>query len=72
MQYTWWRLEYRDRARNIGRRLDYFLVNSEFLDVIKDSTILGDVMGSDHCPIQLKVDLTKRKVKEIEKEEKVS
>jgi exodeoxyribonuclease-3 len=38
-------------------RLDYFLVNSEFMSAVKDSEILKDVVGSDHCPIMLRVDL---------------
>lgn len=50
-QYTWW-TPWRDaRARNIGWRIDYFFVNKEFLNKIKTSEILPDVLGSDHCPI---------------------
>jgi exonuclease III len=41
------------RAKNIGWRLDYFVVNKEALAMVKDSTINNDVYGSDHCPIEL-------------------
>ncbi len=55
--YTWWSYRTRARDRNVGWRLDYFFVNKEFMDNVVDSYILSDVMGSDHCPIGLKLDL---------------
>lgn len=51
--YTWWSYRTRARERNVGWRLDYFFVNKEFMGQVKDSYILTDVMGSDHCPIGL-------------------
>lgn len=54
-QYTWWSYRTRARDRNVGWRLDYFFVNDEFKDNVMDSYILSDVMGSDHCPIGLKI-----------------
>ncbi|MDI9624678.1 MAG: exodeoxyribonuclease III [Methanothermobacter sp.] len=54
-QYTWWSYRTKARERNVGWRLDYFFVNKEFLDKVKKSWILSDVMGSDHCPIGLKI-----------------
>ncbi|GAB4311526.1 MAG: exodeoxyribonuclease III [Methanobacteriaceae archaeon] len=54
-QYTWWSYRTRARERNVGWRLDYFFVNQEFKNNIKDSYILSDVMGSDHCPIALEI-----------------
>lgn len=53
--YTWWSYRTRARERNVGWRLDYFFVNQEFKNNIKDSYILSDVMGSDHCPIVLEL-----------------
>ena len=53
--YTWWSYRTRARERNVGWRLDYFFVNDEFKSNVKDSYILSDVMGSDHCPIGLKI-----------------
>ncbi|MDI6643439.1 MAG: exodeoxyribonuclease III [Methanobacteriaceae archaeon] len=54
-QYTWWSYRTRARERNVGWRLDYFFVNQEFKNNIKDSYILSDVMGSDHCPIAIEI-----------------
>jgi exonuclease III len=45
------------RQKNIGWRLDYFIVNKEFQKYVQDSTINNDVFGSDHCPIELKLKL---------------
>lgn len=49
--YTWWTPWRNARERNVGWRIDYFFVNKEFLPKIKTSSILPDVLGSDHCPI---------------------
>jgi len=56
-QYSWWDMKTRARERNIGWRIDYFFVNKEFTLNIKDAFILPDVMGSDHCPVGLDIDL---------------
>lgn len=56
-QYTWWSYRTRARERNVGWRLDYFFVNEEFKGKIKSSYILKEVMGSDHCPVGLDVEL---------------
>ncbi|MDR1721863.1 MAG: exodeoxyribonuclease III [Methanobrevibacter sp.] len=53
--YTWWSYRTKARNRNVGWRLDYFFVNEEFKNNVLDSYILSDVMGSDHCPIGLKI-----------------
>jgi exodeoxyribonuclease-3 len=55
-QYTWWSYRMNARAKNIGWRIDYFCVNQAFSNRIKESYILPEVMGSDHCPIMLEVD----------------
>lgn len=55
--YTWWTYRFDARARNIGWRIDYFLVAEELLDQVRDARILGDVTGSDHCPIELHLHL---------------
>ena len=52
-QYSWWSYRTRARERNVGWRLDYFFVNKEFMKHVKSSTILSQVMGSDHAPICL-------------------
>ena len=56
-QYTWWSYMSRVRERNIGWRIDYFIVQSTIADKIKEAKIHSDIMGSDHCPISLEIDL---------------
>lgn len=54
--YTWWDYKTRARQRNVGWRIDYFFVNSEFAPHVKSAFILKDVMGSDHCPIGIEIE----------------
>jgi exodeoxyribonuclease III len=51
--YTYWGYWNNLRKRNIGWRIDYFLVSKSFQKHVKSSTILSDIMGSDHCPVKL-------------------
>ena len=51
--YTWWDMMTRARDRNVGWRIDYFYVTENLKKNVKSASILSDVMGSDHCPIQL-------------------
>jgi len=53
VQYTWWTYRLNARARNIGWRLDYYLVSESLLPKVKDVIIHDQVMGSDHCPVEL-------------------
>ena len=55
--YSWWSYRFNARANNAGWRIDYFLVSEALKDRLKDAAILTDVMGSDHCPVQLEIDL---------------
>lgn len=55
--YTWWSYMSRVRERNIGWRIDYFIVQSSIADKITEARIHSDIMGSDHCPISLEIDL---------------
>jgi exodeoxyribonuclease-3 len=55
--YTWWTYRFDARARDIGWRIDYFLVAKDLLSNIQDARIRSDVMGSDHCPVELRLDL---------------
>lgn len=50
-RYSWWSYRAGARGKNVGWRIDYFLVSREFLPNIKDAFILDQVMGSDHCPV---------------------
>lgn len=54
-KYSWWSYRTKARDRNIGWRIDYFCVSENFKDEIEDAEILNDVMGSDHCPVVLKI-----------------
>lgn len=53
IEYTWWTYRFGARRRNIGWRLDYFLVSDSLMSDVNDVVILGDVEGSDHCPVTL-------------------
>ena len=55
VKYSWWSYMRNARSKNIGWRLDYFIVNKEFIDRVVDSKILSDIEGSDHCPIELEI-----------------
>jgi len=57
VKYSWWDLKTRARERNIGWRLDYVFVTRELLPAVKSAFILTDVMGSDHCPVGLKLEM---------------
>ena len=53
VEYTWWTYRFKARERNVGWRLDYFLVSDALMPRISDVIILNDVFGSDHCPVSL-------------------
>jgi len=53
--YTWWSYMFDARAKNVGWRIDYFLVSDRIRDQIQKATIYSQVMGSDHCPIGLEI-----------------
>ncbi|WP_099363366.1 exodeoxyribonuclease III [Fredinandcohnia onubensis] len=54
-QYTWWSYMRNVREKNIGWRIDYFIVSEKFKDRLKDSQIHSHIMGSDHCPVVLEI-----------------
>ncbi|MBC1436141.1 exodeoxyribonuclease III [Listeria rocourtiae] len=55
--YSWWSYRMNARARNTGWRIDYFVVSTRIADNIKEAVIHADVMGSDHCPVELVIAL---------------
>jgi exodeoxyribonuclease-3 len=57
VQYTWWTYRVNARQRNIGWRLDYFLVSKGFIGEVVDAKIFEELMGSDHCPIGLEIEI---------------
>jgi exodeoxyribonuclease-3 len=55
--YSYWSYRFKARERNVGWRIDYFLVSKKLLNAVKEIRILSDYKGSDHCPILLDLDL---------------
>jgi len=55
-EYSWWTYRFGAREKNIGWRIDYFVVNSEYMESVKKAEILTSVMGSDHAPIFLETE----------------
>ena len=55
--YSWWSYRFHAREKNAGWRIDYFLVSDRIKDKIQKAEILTDVLGSDHCPVLLEIDL---------------
>nr|WP_294468067.1 exodeoxyribonuclease III [uncultured Sellimonas sp.] len=51
--YSWWSYRFSARKKNAGWRIDYFVVSEALKDRLEDAKILTDVMGSDHCPVEL-------------------
>ena len=55
--YTWWSYMFKSRERNTGWRIDYFVVSNRLQQEIKNAVIHADIMGSDHCPVELEIRL---------------
>ena len=55
--YSWWSYRFSARAKNAGWRIDYFLTSERLRDKLVDAKIHTDIMGSDHCPVELDIDL---------------
>ncbi len=55
--YSWWSNWGKARDRNVGWRIDYFLISDSLKPKLKDAAIHADVMGSDHCPISIELDI---------------
>jgi len=56
-KYSWWSYRFNARKNNAGWRIDYFVVSNNGKDLIQNADILNDVFGSDHCPIELDLNL---------------
>ena len=56
-RYSWWSYRAGARSKNIGWRIDYFLVSESFLPSVKNAFILEDIIGSDHCPVGIVLNL---------------
>lgn len=53
--YSWWSYRMNARSRNVGWRIDYFVVSSRLSDSIQEARIHAEVLGSDHCPVELEI-----------------
>ena len=56
-EYSWWSYRMNARARNTGWRIDYFVISDSIKDKLKEAVIYTDVMGSDHAPVGIVIDL---------------
>ena len=54
--YSWWSYRFQARAKNVGWRIDYFLVSSSADNLLRSAKIHSDIFGSDHCPVEVEVD----------------
>lgn len=57
VEYSWWSYMMKAREKNVGWRIDYFVVSDRLFPKVKDSFILGDVFGSDHCPVGIEIEV---------------
>ncbi|MEG0393895.1 exodeoxyribonuclease III [Anaerorhabdus sp.] len=57
IEYSWWSYRFNSREKNVGWRIDYFVISKVLQEKIKDAKIYTQVLGSDHCPVGLEIDL---------------
>ena len=57
IEYSWWSYMFHAREKNVGWRIDYFVVSDRIMPKVKDSKIYTQLMGSDHCPVGIEIDI---------------
>ena len=57
VKYSWWSYRFHAREKNAGWRIDYFIVSRRIADRIRAAEIHNEIFGSDHCPVELQIDL---------------
>jgi len=57
IKYTWWSYRFNARANNSGWRIDYFVVSNRIKEKIKEVKLLNEVLGSDHCPVEIDLEI---------------
>ncbi len=57
VKYSWWSYMYKAREKNVGWRIDYFLISNRLLPSVLSADILTEIIGSDHCPVSLEITL---------------
>ena len=55
--YSWWSYMGKAREKNVGWRIDYFIVSKNIKERIKEAKIDSEIMGSDHCPVELEIEI---------------
>lgn len=55
--YSWWSYRFKAREKNAGWRIDYFVISERLMEKVTDVKILTDVLGSDHCPVRIELDI---------------
>jgi exodeoxyribonuclease-3 len=54
-KYSWWSYRLDARTKNVGWRIDYFLVSESFMPSVKTAFIMDEILGSDHCPVGIEL-----------------
>lgn len=57
VKYSWWSYRFKAREKNVGWRIDYFVISEDLKDKLKSAEIHNEVYGSDHCPVSIDIDL---------------
>ena len=57
VEYSWWSYMFQARQKNVGWRIDYFVVSGRIMDKVKEAKIHTEIMGSDHCPVSIEIDI---------------
>ena len=57
VKYSWWSYMFKAREKNVGWRIDYFVVSQRIMEKVGDSFILNEIQGSDHCPVGIEIEL---------------
>lgn len=57
VEYSWWSYMFNAREKNVGWRIDYFVVSDRIMPKVKDSRIYTQIMGSDHCPVGIEIEI---------------
>ncbi len=57
VEYSWWSYMFQARQKNVGWRIDYFVVSNRIMDKVTEAKIHTEIMGSDHCPVSIEIDI---------------
>ena len=57
VEYSWWSYMFQARQKNVGWRIDYFVVSNRILNKVKEAKIHTEIMGSDHCPVSIEIEI---------------